>query len=251
MQLLTFYGSVCLCIGPEAKRDICITFDPDKPISIHLDLPSTERPPLVEIIQEGKTLIYTTDFYFTNKSPSNIVVLSPSQNNITPTGDQAAAADPILYDTDLLQPGEIHLHSWILYTSQAPILDLTRKDIRSEKDIENAFHALNLCPQENNEEKSIAEKIQEEPTNQSESLTDNDTSDDTEVNPRIKTSVEEREYDTIPGSATATQIALSHSRTQANPTVECGPLHWKVKIKKPSTDRAKDKNIHAKNKGKK
>ena len=71
-----FYDCVYLSIGPEAKRDIYNTFDPDKPISIHLDLPSTERPPLVEIKQEGKTSIYTTDFYFTSKSPSNIVVPS-------------------------------------------------------------------------------------------------------------------------------------------------------------------------------
>ena len=96
----------------------------------------------------------------------------------------------------------------------------------------------------------MAEKKQEEPTNQSKSLTDSDTSDDTEVNPRFKTSVAKREYDTIPGSATATQIALSHSRAQANPTIEHGPLHWKVKIRKPSTDQAKDINIHVKNKGK-
>ena len=96
----------------------------------------------------------------------------------------------------------------------------------------------------------MAEKKQEVSTNQSKSLTDSDTSDDTEVNPRFKTSVEEREYNTIQGSATATQIALSHSRVQANPTVEHGPLRQKAKIKKPSTDKAKDKNIHAKNKGK-
>ena len=50
----------------------------------------------------------------------------------------------------------------------------------------------------------MAEKKQEEPANQSKSLTDSDMSDDTEVNPRFKTSVEEREYNTIPGSATAT-----------------------------------------------
>ena len=106
-----FHSPVYLSIGPEAKQDIYNFFDPDKPISIHLDPPSTERPPLVEIKQEGKTSIYTTDFYFTNKSPSNIVVLSPGQNNTTLTGDQAAAADPTLFDTDPLQPGEIHLHS--------------------------------------------------------------------------------------------------------------------------------------------
>ena len=70
----------------------------------------------------------------------------------------------------------------------------------------------------------MAEKKQEEPTNSSKSLTDDDTSDDTEVNTRFKTSVEEREYNTIPGSAIATHIALSHSRAQANPMVEHGPL---------------------------
>ena len=50
----------------------------------------------------------------------------------------------------------------------------------------------------------MAEKKQEEPTNSSKSLTDSDTSDDTEINSRFRTSVEEREYDTIPGSAIAT-----------------------------------------------
>ena len=50
----------------------------------------------------------------------------------------------------------------------------------------------------------MAEKKQEEPISSSKSLTDSDTSDDTEINPRFKTSVEEREYDTIPGSAIAT-----------------------------------------------
>ena len=41
----------------------------------------------------------------------------------------------------------------MLYTSQAPILDLTGKDIKSMKDTEHAFHTLNLCPKENNKEK--------------------------------------------------------------------------------------------------
>ena len=154
-----------LSIGPEAKRDIYNTFDPDKPIFIHLDPLSTERPPLVEIKQEGKTSIYTTDFYFTNKLPSNIVVPSPGQNNTIPTGDQAATTDPTLFDTDPLQPGEICLHSWILFTSQAPILDLTGKDIKSKKDKKTIMRSL------------VAEKQLEKPTDQSKSLTDSDTSD--------------------------------------------------------------------------
>ena len=65
----------------------------------------------------------------------------------------------------------------------------------------------------------MAEK-KEEPANQSKSLTDSDSSDDIKVNPIFKTSVKERQYNTIPGSGTATCIALSYSRVQANPTVE-------------------------------
>ena len=218
---MNFHDCVYLSIGLEAKRDIYNTFDPDQLFNIHLDLPSTEWPPLVEIKQEGKASIYTTDFYLTNKLPSNIAVLSPGEINTTPAGDQAAAADPTLFYTDPLQAGEIRLHLWMLYTSQAPVLDLTGEHIKTKEDIEATFHTLNLCPQEDEEDKpKMAEKTQEEPANQSKSLTDSNTSDNTEVNPRFKTSVKERQYNTIPGSATATRIALSHSRAQANPIIE-------------------------------
>ena len=141
-----FYDCVYLSIGSEDKRDIYNTFDPDKPFNIHLDPPSTEWPPLVKIKQEGKASIYTTDFYFTNKLPSNITALSPSKNNTSSTRDQPSAADTTLFDTDSLQQGEIHLHLWMLYTSQAPILDLTEEQIKTKEDIETAFHTLNLCP---------------------------------------------------------------------------------------------------------
>ena len=108
-----------------------------------------------------------------------------------------------------------------------------------------------ICAQKKTMKRSLmAEKNQEDPRNQSKSPTNRDTSDDTEVNPRFKTSVEETEYDTIPGSATATQIALSHSRAQANLTIEHEPLCQKVKTKKLFTDKAKDKSTHAENKSK-
>ena len=94
----------------------------------------------------------------------------------------------------------------------------------------------------------MAEKKQEELTNSSKSLTDSDTSDDTEVNPRLRTSVEEREYNTIPGSAIATCIALSHLRAQVNTMVECGPLFQKAKIKKLSKNKAKNKATKFKDK---
>ena len=60
-----------------------------------------------------------------------------------------------------------------------------------------------ICAQKKTMKRSLmTEKKQEEPTNQSKSPTDSDTSDDTAVNPRLK----------IPRSAIETQIALSHSR---------------------------------------
>ena len=77
----------------------------------------------------------------------------------------------------------------------------------------------------------MAEKKPEVPTNPSKSLTDSDTSDDNDVNPILGTSVKEREYGTIPGSVIATCIALTHSTTQASPTVEQGPQHRKTEIK--------------------
>ena len=40
-----------------------------------------------------------------------------------------------------------------VYTSHAPILNLTGENIKSKEDIEASFHALNLCPQEDKEEK--------------------------------------------------------------------------------------------------
>ena len=155
---VTFDNCVYLSLGPEAKRDIYNMFDPDIPFTIHLDPPSTEWPPLVEIKQEGKASVYTTDFYFTNKLPSNIAVWPPGENNNMPTADQAAAVDPTLFDTDPLQPGEICLHSWMLYTSQAPVLDLTGEHIKTKEDIEASFYTLHLCPQEEEEQKSNGRK---------------------------------------------------------------------------------------------
>ena len=81
-------------------------------------------------------------------------------------------------------------------------------------------------------------KKETEPNSQSKYLSGSD-SDDDETNPRLKTSVEERQYNTIPGSAIATHIALSYSRALVNPTVERGPPHQKTKTNKPSAEETK------------
>ena len=70
--------------------------------------------------------------------------------------------------------------------------------------------------------RSLMVKKDANPNSQSKYLSDSD-SDNNKINPRLKTSIEERQHNTIPGSAIATHIALSYSRAQANPTVERGP----------------------------
>ena len=72
--------------------------------------------------------------------------------------DQVESADPTLFDTDPIQPGEVRLHLWMIYTLQAPVLDLTREHIKTKEDIEAAFHALNLCSQVEEELKSDGRK---------------------------------------------------------------------------------------------
>ena len=65
----------------------------------------------------------------------------------------------------------------------------------------------------------MAEKNSDVPINQSKLLPDSNTSDE-EVDSRLKTSPEERHYDTTTRSAIATRAALSHPTAQCNPTVE-------------------------------
>ena len=46
----------------------------------------------------------------------------------------------------------------MLYTSQAPFLDLTGEHIKTKEDIEATFHTLDFCPQEEEEQKSDGRK---------------------------------------------------------------------------------------------
>ena len=68
-----------------------------------------------------------------------------AQYNNSSNTDQAEAADPTLFAADPLQPGEVCLHLWMLYTPQAPLLNLTGEHIKTKENIEAAFHSLNLC----------------------------------------------------------------------------------------------------------
>ena len=140
---------VFMSVGSEAKLDMFNNFDLDKPFDLHLDLPSAKNPPLCRIIQEGKDPILTTDFYLTNVEPKLWILPTPPINNNTTSSTSAAASNftPEI-QPDPVQPREIRLHSWMLYTPQSPVLDLRDQNVMSTLDLKDAFHQLCLCPTE-------------------------------------------------------------------------------------------------------
>ena len=151
-------GPVFLSVGPDAKLDMLKTFDLDKPFDLHLDPPSPKNPPLCRITQDGKDPIITTDFYLTNMEPREMILPTPPTNNETATSTAAAAASNLTPEIlpDPVQPGEIRLHSWMLYTPQAPVLDLRGKKIISILDLTDAFHQLHLCPTEDDQQGELS-----------------------------------------------------------------------------------------------
>ena len=86
--------------------------------------------------------------------------------------------------------------------------------------------------------RSLMAKKETKPNSQSKYLSDSH-SDDNEINPRLKTSIEERQYNTIPGLAIATHIALSYSRAQGESNCRQRTTTIEVKTKKPSTEDTK------------
>ena len=147
-------GPVSLSVGPDAKLDMLKTFDLDKPFDLNLDPLSSDNPPLCRITQDSKDPIITTDFYLTNVELRQWIVPTPLTNNETATSNATAAASNSIPEipADPLQPGEIRLHSWLLCTPEARVLDLRGKNVTSTLDLADAFHALHLCPTDNNQQ---------------------------------------------------------------------------------------------------
>ena len=79
-------------------------------------------------------------------------------------------------------------------------------------------------------------------------ISDNESSDE-ELNQHLRTSQEERFYNTIKGSAQATQAVLSYTMVQCNPIVERGPDR-KPKIKPLPKEKSKDKTTQTQEKDK-
>ena len=95
----------------------------------------------------------------------------------------------------------------------------------------------------------MAEKNPKKMRIPSDYLSDSDSSEE-ETSQHLRTSPEERLYNTIKGSVQATQVALAHTMAQCNPTVERGPAKKQPKIKKLPKGLASNKSTQAKEKDK-
>ena len=217
-----------------------------KPFDLHLDPASLENPPLCRITQDSKDPIITTDFYLTNMEPREWILPTPltTMKELQPTQQQQPITHCQKYQLThsnqtksdytsgsciLLKPqfwiseAKRSLQHWIwltLFMSYVYVL-------------QTVILKKNLY--------QMAEGKDKELTNLNKQLSDSATSDDEPVNPKLNTSVEERQYGTIPGLALATQAALSYTCAQENPTVEYRPSHTKT-IKKLTKEQAAEKS---------
>ena len=94
----------------------------------------------------------------------------------------------------------------------------------------------------------MAEKKIPKNNTPSDQLSDSNTPHE-EADLQLHTSEEERNYGTLRGSTQATQVALSHSRVQTNPTVERGAPQ-RPKIRTLPRDKAAEKGTQTKDKEK-
>ena len=111
-------------------------------------------------MQDGKDPFMTTDFYLTNVEPRELILPTPPTNNEVATSNSAAAASdpPPEITADPFQPGKIQLHSWQLYTPEAPVLDLRGKKVTLTLDLADTFHKLRLCSTDSDHQEETSPK---------------------------------------------------------------------------------------------
>ena len=85
-------------LGEEALHIVHRTFQPDTPVVLHLPAladgsldSNLNSPPILYIIQEGLNCLPTTDYFFTNVKPAQIIVTCPLAHQNKPTSQQAAS----------------------------------------------------------------------------------------------------------------------------------------------------------------
>ena len=143
-------------LGEKTLQTVHQTFAPDIPVILHLlaltgTTIDTDTPPTLYVIQEGINCMPTTDYFFTSIKPKPIVVTRHRENYTKLTTQQAATQDPVSQQTHPLQPGETRVYPSMLADKQVPVLTLTKSNITSQADLQDAFQSICLCSHDGEE----------------------------------------------------------------------------------------------------
>ena len=139
-------------LGEEALKTVHRTFQPGIPLQLHLlaltdgslTSKSTSTPTLF-VIQEGLNCLETTDYFFINIEPTQIVVECPAAHQNKSTSQQPINGDTVSQQTHPQQPEETRIHSSMLINRQVPVLNLTKTTITSHADLQDALNSLCVC----------------------------------------------------------------------------------------------------------
>ena len=139
-------------LGEEALNTIHRTFQPGVPVHLHLlaltdgslTSKSTSTPTLF-VIQEGLNCLETTDYFFTNIEPTQIVVECPASHENKATSQQPVNGDTVSQQTHPQQPEETGIHPSMLINRKVPVLNLTKTKITPHADLQDAFNSLCVC----------------------------------------------------------------------------------------------------------
>ena len=137
-------------LGEKTLQTVLQTFAPDIPVILHLPTLTsttidTDTPPTLYVIQEGINCMPTTDYFFTSIKPEPIAVTRHRENHTKPTVQQAATQNPISQQTHPLGPGKTRVYPSMLAGKKVPVLNLTKSDITSQADLQDAFQSIHLC----------------------------------------------------------------------------------------------------------
>ena len=139
-------------LGEETLQTIHRTFQPDVLVILHLpaladgslNSKSTSTPTLF-VIQEGLNCLETTDYFFTNIEPAQIVVKCPAVHQNKSPPQQPASGDTISQQTHPQQPDKTRIYPSMLTNRQVPVLNLTETNITSHADLQDTSNFLCVC----------------------------------------------------------------------------------------------------------
>ena len=94
-----------------------------------------------------------TDYFFTNIEPAPIIIEHPAAYQNKSTSQQPVNEDTVSQQTHPQQLEETRIYPSMLTNRQVPVLNLTKTDITSHANLQDAFNSLCVCSHGGKEDK--------------------------------------------------------------------------------------------------